>query len=273
MQHKRPAAERAGIKTVKRRPRAAVTGSRWATDAALWTEERLGLKLDPTQRTLLGAGGNRLILNCSRQWGKSTVSAAKALHTALFREGTLTVVVSPTERQSAEFVKKAKDFLPLLGMKGRGDGVNRTSLVLPNGSRMVGLPGTEGTIRGYSAAALVVIDEASRVKDEQYKAVMPMLATTDGDMWVMSTPRGKRGFFYEIWANGAEQWKRVSVPATECPRIQPAFLEKQRVDMGPEWFRQEYLCEFVDVNESLFDRDVLMASVKETVKPLWGGGG
>jgi hypothetical protein len=73
MQHKRPAAERAGIKTVKRRPRAAVTGSRWATDAALWTEERLGLKLDPTQRALLGVGGNRLILNCSRQWGKSRI--------------------------------------------------------------------------------------------------------------------------------------------------------------------------------------------------------
>jgi hypothetical protein len=66
--------------------------------------------------------------------------------------GELTVVVSPTARQSAEFVKKAKDFLPALGMKPRGDGNNRTSLVLPNGSRMVGLPGTEGTIRGYSAA-------------------------------------------------------------------------------------------------------------------------
>jgi hypothetical protein len=104
----------------------------------------------------------------------------------------------------------------------------------------------------------VVIDEAALVSDEQYKAVMPMLATTDGDMWVMSTPRGKRGFFYDVWANGDGQWKRVTVNAEECPRISEAFLEKQLVDMGEAWFRQEYLCEFVDLDESLFDRDVLM---------------
>jgi hypothetical protein len=109
------------------------------------------------------------------------VTAAKALHTAFFREGSLTVVISSTARQSGEFVMKAAHFLPALGIKQRGDGNNRCSLLLPNGSRMVGLPGTEGTIRGYSAASLVVIDEAALVSDEQYK--------------VMSTPRGKRASY------------------------------------------------------------------------------
>jgi hypothetical protein len=243
--------------------------SRWAKNAELWSEEVLGFRLEGAQKELVKEGANRLILNCSRQWGKSTVTGVKALHMAMFREKTLVVVVSPSLRQSQEFVKKTEDLLWRLQMKPRRDGGNRASLVFPNGSRIVGLPGTEGTIRGYSAASLVVVDEAALVKDEQYIAVMPMLATTDGDLWVMSTPRGKTGFFYDIWENGGEEWKKVCVTAEECPRISEGFLAKQRKDMGLAWFRREYMCQFTDLDDTLFDRDMLMGAVKETVRPLW----
>jgi hypothetical protein len=49
-------------------------------------------------------------------------------------------------------------------------------LLLSNGSRIVGLPGTEAAVRGFSAALLIVIDEATRVADEMYRALRPMLA-------------------------------------------------------------------------------------------------
>jgi hypothetical protein len=39
-----------------------------------------------------------------------------------------------------------------------------------------------------------------------------------GDLWLMSTPNGKRGFFWDEWDHGGEEWERISVPATECPR-------------------------------------------------------
>ncbi len=88
-------------------------------------------------------------------------------------------------------------------MKRRGDGDNAISLVLPNGTRIVGLPGTEGTVRGFSAVSLLLIDEAARVQDAMYKALRPMLAVGDGDLWLMSTPYGKRGFFYEAGSTAA----------------------------------------------------------------------
>ena len=84
-----------------------------------------------------------------------------------------------------------------LGIRPRGDGDNEISLLFPNGSRIVGLPGTEGTVRGFSAVSLMLIDEASRVDDAMYKALRPMLAVGGGDLWLMSTPCGKRGFFYD----------------------------------------------------------------------------
>ena len=64
----------------------------------------------------------------------------------------------------------------MLGMRVRGDGQNEVSILLPNGSRIVGLPGREATVRGFSGVSLVVVDEASRVPDAVYGAVTPMLA-------------------------------------------------------------------------------------------------
>jgi hypothetical protein len=79
-------------------------------------------------------------VNCTRQWGKSTLAAVKAVHRAYFHAKSLVVVACPTEKQSAELVWKARDFAVKAGVKLRGDGSNRISLRFPNGSRIVGLP-------------------------------------------------------------------------------------------------------------------------------------
>ncbi len=85
----------------------------------------------------------------------------------------------------------------------------------------------------------------------------------------MSTPCGKQGFFHEVWAKGGPEWRKVSVQATACERIPATFLASQREQMGAMWFGQEFLCEFVDVENSLFDRDVLDGAVRREVRPLW----
>ncbi|MGE5647068.1 MAG: terminase large subunit domain-containing protein [Acidobacteriota bacterium] len=233
----------------------------------------LGFTPDARQAELLRGRFRRLILNCTRQWGKSTVTAAKAVDLAHSVAESLTLVLSPSARQSGEFLRKAAGFVRRLGFRARGDGDNEISLLLPNGSRIVGLPGTEATVRGFSAVSLMLIDEAARVSDELYLSMRPMLAVGDGDLWLMSTPHGKRGFFWDAWENGGPEWTRVSAPATECPRIPAGFLEEERRAMGERWFRQEYLCEFVEAEDAVFSREVVERAITEEVKPLWLGGG
>jgi len=233
-----------------------------------------------------------VILNCTRQWGKSTVTAAKALHQGCTYPGSLTLVVSPSGRQSGEFLRKAEEFAARLEIKAKGDGDNEISLLLPNRSRIVGLPGNEATVRGFSAVSLLVVDEASRVEDDLYRALRPMLAVSGGSLWLMSTPYGKRGFFWETW-NGQRPlsrgetpagtspcqisrdtkasnagWERVQVKASDCPRIQADFLEEERATLGEQWFRQEYECEFVDGTSGLFGLDMVEAAIREDVEPL-----
>jgi len=236
-------------------------------DAAFdWT--RLGFAPDARQLEVLRSGAKRGILNCSRQWGKSTVAAAMAVERAFTRAGSLVLVSSPSERQSAEFLRKAAEMVTRLKIRARGDGDNAISLLFPNGSRIVGLPGNEATVRGFSKPSLILIDEASRVEDQLYKSLRPMLAVGNGDLWLMSTPFGKRGFFYESWEHGSEDWFRVAVPATECERISSSFLEQERSAMGAAWFEQEYLCQFTDEGPQMFGRGLLEAALDDDVAPL-----
>jgi hypothetical protein len=236
--------------------------------AAEWVRHVLGFPLDSLQATVLDTHGKRGVLNCTRQWGKSTVTAAKAVHHAFHRADSLTIVVSPSARQSAEFLRKAAAFARKLGITPKGDGDNQVSLAFPNQSRIVGLPATEITNRGFSAVSLLLVDEAARVSDQLYMSLRPMLAVSAGSLWLMSTPFGKRGFFYEAWAHGGPEWVRIRAPATNCPRIPPAFLEEERSTMGERCFRQEYLCEFEDSVSGVFHRAFFDAAITPDVLPL-----
>jgi hypothetical protein len=191
------------------------------------------------------------------------VTAVKAVYQAWTAAGSLTLVVSPSARQSGEFVRKAAEFVRRLKTPVRGDGDNEISIELPNRSRIVGLPGNEATARGFSAVSLLLVDEAARVSDDLYLAIRPMLAVSGGSLWLMSTPFGKRGFFWEAWERGGPEWERLRVPATECARIRPEVLEGDRRAMGEAWFRQEYMCEFVDRVSGVFDRDVVEAAMTD----------
>lgn len=233
-----------------------------------WVRERLGFEPDDVQQRLLDSTNKRVILNCTRQWGKSTVTAAKAVHFAYTRRRSLTLAVSPTARQSGEFVRKAEEFAGRLGMKVRGDGDNAMSLAFDNGARLIGLPGSEATIRGFSAVGLLLVDEAARVEDALYTAVRPMLAVSGGTLWLMSTPFGSRGFFYEAWTRGAENWERVRVTAMECPRIQKDLLEQDRRTMSDRDFQQEYMCEFGSATGYVFDRALIERAIRHDVEPL-----
>ena len=236
-------------------------------DAAEFARTHLGFEPDERQAEVLRSEAKRGILNCTRQWGKSTVAAAKAVHRAYTRPGSLVLVASPSYRQSGEFVRKAASMTAALGIAPRGDGYNAASLAFPNGSRIVGLPGVEGTTRGFSAVSMLLIDEASRVQDPMYKALRPMLAVGNGDLWLLSTPYRAAGFFYKAWVSRDGEWYKVKVPATECPRISKAFLEEDRGQLRTD-FEMEYMCEFQKDAFSVFSRELLEAALDESVKPL-----
>lgn len=220
----------------------------------------LGLEPDPWQRDLLRSEAPRIIENCCRQSGKTVITGIKALHYALTNPRALILVLSPSLRQSSELFRTISYNYRDLGRPVGVKAETTLKLELENRSRIISLPGREQTIRGYSGVNLLIIDEASRVPDDLYYAVRPMLAVSRGKLILLSTPHGQRGFFHDTWINGGSEWLKIKITADQCPRISQEFLEEERKTLGEWWYSQEYFCTFAENQTSLFRYESIMAA-------------
>jgi hypothetical protein len=247
----------------------ALASLRWQLDPAALFEDAVG-PADAWQKRVLRSRAPRRLLLASRQSGKSQTCAILALHKALYTPGSLVLCIAPALRQSVELSHKVFTAYRDLerGRMHAPRSENKLSLELENGSRIITLPGTEKTIRGYSKAALVLIDEASRVDDGLLYAVQPMLAVSGGTLVMISTPYGKRGVFYEAWAHGGESWERVRVTAADIPRISPEFLEDERRTLPEFVFRQEYECSFEETSDAVFTEEMILGARDDSIEPL-----
>lgn len=226
---------------------------------------------DPWQAALLQNDWQRALLLCSRQAGKSTVTGALATHVAQYDAGSLTLLLSASQRQSGELFRKVKSFYAALPNRVPVKQESALQIELINGSRIVALPGREETIRGYSGVNLLIVDEASRVPDALYFSVRPMLAVSGGRLIALSTPFGKRGFFHQEWTEGGDDWHRTKITALDVPRITAEFLEEERRALGDWWFRQEYGCEFLETTDQVFSYDLIQEAMSSDIQPLFGG--
>ncbi|TFH54368.1 MAG: terminase [Methanothrix sp.] len=233
-------------------------------DPVVWCQNSLGLEPDPWQAEVLRSDSKRLLLNNSRQSGKSFICSALALHTAIYHPGSLTLCLSPTLRQSSELFRNVKNFFSAdPSIASTSESVLK--LELANGSRIVSLPGKEQNVRGYAGVSLLIVDEAARVPDDLYYSVRPMLAVSNGRLIALSTPFGTRGWWYQSWVS-PEPWQRWQIPASMCPRISPEFLEEERRVLGSYWYEQEYGCNFLDSQTQIFRREDVDAMFSEPVE-------
>jgi len=227
-----------------------------------------GFSPDPWQVQLLRGDAPRSLLLCARQVGKSTVTAALALKTALTQPGSTTIVTAPVEPQANELLRKV---LSMHNAICRPVALLReavTYLEFANGARVLALPGKERRVRSYSVD-LLIVDEAARVLDEVFSAASPTLAVSGGRLVALSTAFAKSGWFYDAWT-GDEDYRRLSITARDCPRISPEFLESERRTLGQRWFDMEYLNIFGDDIAAVFSvADIEAALDDERVQPLF----
>jgi hypothetical protein len=239
----------------------------------------MGWQPDPWQVSFLNSQAKRESLLCSRQAGKSTGTAALVVREALLYPRSDCLVFCPTLRQSMEMLRKVREFYRAMGSPVAEVADTKTALELANGSRVISLPDSQEGVVGFSAPRLIVIDEGSRVSDELYKSVRPMLATNGGKLVTLSTPFGNQGWFFGIWDDSAEglmrraklndQWRRTPVPAAMVPRITPEFLADERVELGERWYQQEFELRFLDAIDSVFSQAVIHGARADGIEPLF----
>lgn len=230
--------------------------------------KRIGFSPDRWQADVLRSDSRKIILNCSRQSGKSSAVALLAAHKAVFFAGSLVLIVCPSERQSGEQLRRIKNVLDTLP----GVDFDRNSILqteLSNGSRIIALPSNESNIRTFSAVDLLLCDEASRIGDEIFFATSPMLAVSNGQQILLSTPNGARGFFHDVWKNGdVTEWQKIEITATNCPRISDEFLESERRSMPEFMYLQEYHCKFTDSESQIFSSEMISDAIDNSLNAI-----
>jgi hypothetical protein len=224
-------------------------------------------QLDAWQAKLIDEPPKRLLCCCGRQVGKSTAAAVCALNAVIYQAPATVVLISPSLRQSVELFRTFHTMYQRLAGRQAALYETLSRLELENGSRVISLPGSEKTVRGLASVDLIVIDEAARVDDDLLAATRPMLAVSNGSLFALTTPAGKRGWFYDQWMKGVG-WQRISIKSTECPRISAEFLEQELEQLGPMTFAQEYLCEFHDEVGSAFLTELIEAAFVADFPPF-----
>lgn len=218
----------------------------------------MAIKLDPYQIDVLKTEGN-LCLRSGRQVGKSTIISIKAAEYAAKNPKKTILIISSVERQARLLFEKTLAYLHDNYKSYIKTGKDRPTMHivnLKNGSRIYCLPtGLSGYgIRGYTVDMLIA-DEAAFISEEVWQAVTPMLATTKGNIILLSTPFGRSGYFYRCFSDPA--FTSFHVSSEDCARIDKDFLVQEKKRMSAVEYAQEYLGEFVDELMTFFPEELI----------------
>lgn len=227
-----------------------------------------GVEPDPWQSEVLRSTHQRILLNWARQVGKGATMVTLAVHTAAFDPGATVLIVSASQRQASDMLRRCKIAYRALGRPMPTESDSATVLSLESGGRIVSLPASEGTVRGFDAVRLLIVDEASRVPDEVWSAITPTVAVGGGRIVAASTPNGRRGWWYEALEADDSTWLRSTVKASQCPRIPQSFLDEERARMSPAEYASEYECTPGALAASLFDDETIDRMFSANVAPL-----
>lgn len=224
--------------------------------------------LDNWQKSVLKAEGN-LCINSGRQVGKSQTIAIKVSEYGLKNVNKNILIVSITEDQAEMMIQKILLFLNDNARWAICKGKKRPTkhkIELMNGSvircKAVGQYGLG--ILGMTIDVLVC-DEAAYMPEAVWAAATPMLLTTGGWLWLLSTPNAKAGYFYEAYTNDKMGFKTFHVNSEEVAESRPepmktrmlTYLASEKARMTDLNYAQQYLAQFLEELGQLFSDDLI----------------
>ncbi|MFL6817633.1 MAG: terminase large subunit domain-containing protein [Bradyrhizobium sp.] len=210
-------------------------------DPVLWVREAIQVEPAQWQAEFLQAPrGASIVVLTARQVGKTTSASWGIAHHMLFTPGGLSVIACPTQRQSAEAVRRVREIHVKLGAELKSDNVY--GLELKNGSRVLALPGSDDSIRGLTVDGWIVADEAARLSPDLISALRPMRARRPQARFAMlSTAWSRTDPFWTAWDSDDPSWIRLRATAELPGLIDPKYLEQERRALGEHLFKREYL--------------------------------
>ncbi len=234
-----------------------------------WAQRELDFHPDTPQTDIMTSESKDILVLGSRQTGKSTAAALRALYEALNDDGSTVLLAGPSGRQSGHIMTRSREFAQQLGLTLGAPPPGCDGYKLPNGSKIISLPDNNTTVRGFSAPRLIIIDEAAFASDELITALRPMLAVSDGRMMLLTTPNGQSGYFYEKWHEQNDEVHKILCRADQCTRIDAKTLAGFRASMTTAEYAQEFDCQFQAEGTEGIPRETFRKNISPDIKPMF----
>ncbi len=217
----------------------------------------------------------------SRQVGKDFSSGEEGVRDCfraeLEQNKTSWLIGAPSERQSLESLEKWKEWveaykLSIADIQEEREGGSETllkssTIVFPNGSRVIAVPGKPDTVRGFSANVLLTEFAFFEDPDGTWRAILPSITNPlrggKKKMRLITTPNGAGNKAHDLWV------KNHNVPgstwSTHLVTIHDAVAQGLPVDIeelraaidDPEGWAQEFECQFIDAAGVLLPYEVI----------------
>ena len=227
------------------------------------------------------------IVNKSRQLGISTLVAGYALWTMLFNKDKTVLCIATKQETAKGMVEKVQFMYNNLPAWLRGNqkpiSDNKLSLKLANNSQIVATSAASDAGRSY-AVSLLLIDEAAFIEgiDKIYTSIKPTIAT-GGGIIALSSPNGIGNWFHKMYTEAEinkNDFKAIELKWNLHPdRVAPVdegWEQRERANMSPREFAQEYDCDFLGSGNSVIEPDNLsfyeQTFIQEPVERRFMGG-
>jgi phage FluMu gp28-like protein len=242
-------------------------------DPVLFARDFFGFQAKEYQARLLRDNSKRIVVRWSRQAGKTTCIALRAIWFACMHPKTLTLIVAPTLRQSMIMADRIQDFLASLPKDKRKvliEKFQRTTIRFRNGSRIVALPNSPQLLRGYTADQCIA-DESGFFKDDKlvfYNVLYPMLSTTDGALIASSTPWSKDSVFYRMCQ--APEFSKHTITCEDVIKsglTKQSFIDEMRSQLPFERFQREFMAEFVEDVDAWLTQSLIVSCIDSQLAP------
>jgi phage FluMu gp28-like protein len=243
-------------------------------DPVFFSRLMLGIKPTQYQEEFLKSNHKRILVRWPRQSGKTRTLGQLAIWHASLHRDQIILLVAPSERQSINLrdeIHKLLGYMPQGVRKTIVKEMRRTRIYFRNGSKIVALPNSEETIRGFKAH-VIMIDEAAFFRNDESilrHVMIPMLATTGGRLILSSTPWGKGTLFHRLSLDPSYQqfhisWETAYEEGVYAPEFKQEILKTQ--ENNPLAYETEYLAEFAEESNIWLSTQLLTNAINPALE-------
>lgn len=217
-----------------------------------------------------------ICLNIGRQSGKSDCIAIKVAETMANNPGIRILIISIVEDQAIRMLQKIilylHDNYPKEIAKGKD---KKTGAILKPTMHRVNLKngswavtkavGREGLGVLGMTVDIIVPDEAAYLPEAIWQSITPMLLTTGGVLWLLSTMNTKEGYFYKAYTEPDLGFWTKHYTSEEVAQARPEpqksimlqYLAREKARMTDLQYAQQYLSQALEELRSLFKEELI----------------